>query len=71
MVVQITGGHDAAYDAFVDVLVDRGAANAWRQDPFAADLEKMSRHPRTLVRIFQGGRTFIVRPGETLEVKRG
>jgi uncharacterized cysteine cluster protein YcgN (CxxCxxCC family) len=70
MVVQIVGVEDPSYDRFIDVHVDRGAADAWRRDPYATDLQQMSTRPRTLVRIFQGGRTFIVRPGETLEVKR-
>ncbi|QAY94739.1 hypothetical protein CWB41_02425 [Methylovirgula ligni] len=70
MVVQITGGHDAAFDRFVDVHVDRGAADAWRSKPYAADLRRLSADPRTLVRIFQSNRTFVVRPGEVLEVKR-
>lgn len=70
MVVQIIAVQDPAYDRFVDVHVDRGAADAWRSDPYAADLRKMSARQRTLVRIFQGSRTFIVRPGETLELKR-
>ncbi len=70
MLVQVTGGHDAAYDRFVDVHVDRGAADVWRREPYAADLRRLSAQPRTLVRIFQGARTFVVRPHETLEVKR-
>ncbi len=70
MVVQITGGHDAAFERFVDVHVDRGAAEAWRNEPYAGDLRRLSADPRTLVRIFQGNRTFVVRPGEVLEVKR-
>ena len=36
MVVQVTGGHDAAYERFVDVHVDRGGADAWRREPYAA-----------------------------------
>lgn len=70
MVVQTVEVDDPAYDLFVDVHVDRGGTNAWRADPFAADLQTISARPRTLVRIFQAGRTFIVRPGETLELKR-
>jgi len=70
MVVQITGGHDAAYDRFVDVHVDRGAADAWRAPPYAGDLARLAALPRTLVRVFYGSRTFIVRPHEVLEIKR-
>jgi hypothetical protein len=70
MVVQVIEVEDAAYDRFVDVHVDRGAMDAWRRDPYAIDLRKMSARPRTLVRIFQGPRTFVVRPGETIELKR-
>jgi hypothetical protein len=71
MVVQITGGHDATYRRFVDVHIDRGATDAWRREPYAADLRRMSADPRTLVRVFQGRRSFIVQPGEVLEMKRG
>ncbi len=45
MVVQITGGHDAAFERFVDVHVDRGGADAWRREPYAADLRRLSADP--------------------------
>ena len=43
MVVQITGGHDATYQRFVDVHIDRTVTDAWRQEPYAADLRRHER----------------------------
>ena len=70
MVVQVVAVQDANYDRFVDVHVERDAADAWRREPYLGDLERLAASPRTLVRIFRGDRTFVVRPGETLEVRR-
>jgi hypothetical protein len=70
MLVQVVAVQDANYDCFVDVHVERAASDVWRRDPYLGDLERLAANPRTLVRIFRGDRTFIVRPGETLEVKR-
>lgn len=70
MVVQITGGHDDKYDVFVDVHVDRGAPDAWRTQPYYAELQRMSSADRTLVRVFYGSRTWIILPDEEIELKR-
>ena len=71
MLVQVARVDDAAYECFVDVHVDRGGADGWREEPYAGDLRRFAAAPRTLVRVFQGSRMFIVRPHETLEVRRG
>jgi hypothetical protein len=69
MVVQITGGHDDKYDVFIDVLVDRGAPDVWRTEPYYSELRHMSAASRTLVRVFYGSRTWIVLPDQEVEVK--
>jgi hypothetical protein len=71
MVVQITGGHDANYDFFVDVHVDRGAPDAWRAEPYYSELQRMSAAQRTLVRVFYGNRTWMMLPDGDVEMKRG
>jgi hypothetical protein len=69
MVVQITGGHDANYDVFIDVHVDRGAPDAWRAEPYYSELQRMSAARRTLVRVFYGSRTWMMLPDQEVELK--
>lgn len=69
MVVQRTGGHDARYDIFVDVHVDRGASEAWRAEPYYSELRRMAGAGRTLVRIFYGSRIWMMLPGGEVELK--
>jgi len=70
MVMQITGGHDEHYDIFIDVHVDRGAANIWRTEPYHSDLKRMSLVERTLVRVFYGSRTWMILPNGDAEIKK-
>ena len=71
MVVQIAEVADDNYDVFVDVHVDKGAPDAWRAEPYYSELQRMSAAARTLVRVFYGSRTWIMRSGGEVEVRRG
>jgi len=69
MVMQITGGHDDLYDLFIDIHVDRGAANIWRTEPYYSELKRLSHVQRTLVRVFYGLRTWMILPDGDAEIK--
>jgi len=70
MVMQITNNRDANYDIFIDVHVDRGAANIWRTEPYYSELRRISQAKRTLVRVFYGPRVWMIFPDGDAEIKK-